>query len=253
MILVNYTPDDIKFVHGGIPGILKSGDMDDMPEAKAKFLFNKYDQRGILTLVFGDDIEEKKTQAMEIYKEFWIRQVTMHNQANEARQARKLEYAKPAQELVEHAKILGLELLGPWVARLDTSSEAAQLKNENAELRVMLNQQGVQLANVLAALNKLNPELNLQTPEQQFSAVPAPVPVPEPKPNKEPKPPKIDVEKTADPEVMNIVKGMKKTKYVEWVMDNATPIMNEYDKATQSALKKEWKAKKCSEDWPLPV
>lgn len=265
MIIANYTPDDIKYVHGGIPGIIKSGTMEDMPEAKANFLVNKFDQRGLLKLQFGDDPEEKKAEAMQIYREFWTRQVVNHNQANEKRQARNLEFSRAPGEVERHAKELGLKLLGPWTATSDESVEMKQLRNDNSELTVRMNSMADQLAKALSILEKKG---LVETPEQKFPEVP---------PKKEEKTVEEATEEALEDkteiaeeaaealneaeeairngpneDVVNTISRMTNEQLVAWVMDNATPIMNEYDYATQAYVRETWK-KVCTEDWPLPI
>ena len=258
MIIVNYTPDDIEYVHGGLTGVLKSGEMDDVDSGKGNFLLNKYDQKGMLKLVFGDDVKAKKAEAMELYKDFWTRQVVNHNQANEARQARQLEYSRANKDVEVHAKTLGLKLLGPWTAKIDESKEMVALKDENAELRVQINSTNSKLDKLLAALDKTDtPEL-LKFPEQKFPDVELESMKDE---QREGEAEIVEealteaeeqIQKGPDQEVVDEISGMPKTEFITWVMDNATPIMNEYDPPTQKFVHGRW-MKLCTEDWPLPV
>jgi len=254
MIIANFTPDTISYVHGGIPGELKSGEMTDMPEKKANFILNKYDQRGLCTLQFGDDPEACKKKAMEVYREFWTRQIINHNQANEARQARNLEYSKPEKDVLKHANELGLKVLGPWQVNINESVELTNIKNENAELRVQVNQMSSQLAQLIKALEDKNVPEILKTPAQKFPAKmtveSAPI-----EPVKEAEPSKMEkaIKEKPDSKIQDEIKNLSKKKLVAWVMDNAGVIMNDFDFATQAFIKDTWNSKCESVDWPLPM
>jgi hypothetical protein len=258
MIIVNYTPDDIEYVHGGLTGTLKSGEMDDVDSGKGNFLLNKYDQKGMLKLVFGDDPALKKAEAMELWKEFWTKQIVIHNQANEARQARNLEYSRAPKEVEEHAKVLGLKLLGPWAAQVSDNEEMQALKNENADLRVQMNSMSSRLDKLLSALEKTDTPEALKIPEQKFSLDE----LESVKDEKREEEAEVvtealteaeqQIQRGPDEEVVDEISGLPKAEFIEWVMGNTAPIMNEYDPPTQTYVRERW-SKLCTEDWPLPI
>jgi hypothetical protein len=231
---------------------------NDVDSGKGNFLLNKYDQRGMLKLVFGDDVKAKKAEAMEIWKDFWIRQIVNHNQANEARQARNLEFSRAPKEVEEHAKTMGMKLLGPWTAQIDENQELTNVKNDNAELRVQVNTLTTQVSKLLEALGKIDTPEALKLPEQKF-------PIDGLESMKEEKrEEEAEVVEEAlteaeevfqrgpDEGVVDEISGMGKSEFIEWVMDHSAPIMNDYDFPTQQFVHEQWKTL-CKEDWPLPA
>ncbi len=258
MIIVNYTPDDIEYVHGGLTGVLVSGEMDDVESGKGNFLLNKYDQKGMLKLVFGDDVKAKKLEAMELYEEFWTKQVIIHNQANEARQARRLEYSRASKDVEAHAKTLGLKLLGPWTAQVSESKELTRVKDDNAELRVQVNTLTSQVGKLLEALGQTDTPEALKIPEQKFP-IDGLESVKDDKREEEAEEVETalteaeeNIQNGPDQEIIDTISGFTKPQMIEWVMGNATPIMNDYDPPTQTFVREQW-SKLCTEDWPLPV
>jgi hypothetical protein len=136
MHIANFTPDEITWTHGGIIGILKEGDVEEFDNARGNHILNKYGQRGLVQLQYGDDEEEVKRLAMKVYKEFWYRQITNFNRQNETLRNENKAYIFPQKVLEEKAKEFSVELIGPWKVNLPSSDkEMVRLQQENRELR----------------------------------------------------------------------------------------------------------------------
>ena len=134
MHIANFTPDEIEWVHGGLHSIIKPGKVIEVDTSRGNHILNTHGPRGLLQLAYGDDEVEAKKLAKGIYTRFWERQIMMFNQHNERMRNEQKAYIAPTREIVEHAKSLGFELLGPWAMRQTDSKEVAELQTENRKL-----------------------------------------------------------------------------------------------------------------------
>ena len=135
MIVANFTPDPVPWLHIGVSGTLKPGDVLEWDEARAKHVLNKSGRLGIVKMTYGDNEAIKRDDSMRLWRAFWELQVTNFNQGNEGRKAENKPYARPSKEIVEHAKRLQLELVGPWVSPAKTDDGAIlELKEANKTL-----------------------------------------------------------------------------------------------------------------------
>lgn len=144
MIVANFTQDTIEWQHIGVVGEIKAGEIKEYDDNRGRHILNKYGLRGLLQLQYGDSteeiIEEKKEIAQRIWRAFWLKQVSYHNQNNEALKNAGGAYIAPTDELAEHAKVLGVDIIGPWsAARAEKDKEVETLRKETAELKAMLN------------------------------------------------------------------------------------------------------------------
>lgn len=256
MIVANLTPDDLEWTHIGVTGTLKSGQIVEMEDNRARHVLNKLESRGLLRMQFGDDLDTKRTQATGIYTDFWIKQITAFNTDQERRKNTNREPIYPHTQLMTKAKELGIEILGPWAYKPNENTEMARMQRENAELKS-------QLGLVLQRLDDLaKGGVNVSTPE-------ALKPIAEKLQQAAKKPvegPKVETVQVKDdplglteqmPEefdkLWKTVDRMKKDKFVEWIMENASVLT---DPKTPPALVKrlevKWKMAVPSTDWPLP-
>ena len=143
MIIANLTPEEVRWTHHGISAVLKPGDKVEFEESRANHILNKYSARGIVKLEWSDDpgyLEQRKMEAMETWREFWIRQVTNFNQFNESLKHENKPYVRPAEHIVAAAKRIGIDLVGPWQIKDSTnvaSAEVLALKQQVSELMNM--------------------------------------------------------------------------------------------------------------------
>ena len=141
MILVNFTPDTIPWIHVGVTGKIKPDEKIEVDDGRGRHILNRWGDRGLLVLQFGDEdkLAEKKADAMSLYTRFWTRQIVVFNQHNETLKNESKPYIMPPKELEFHAAKLGIELIGPWKVRKQVNDvEIKQLKDENAELRTSI-------------------------------------------------------------------------------------------------------------------
>jgi len=137
-MIANYTPDAIRWEHIGFSGILEAGKVVEMPEGRAKHLLNKYSPRGIIQLEFGDDEEKRKKEAMETWEIFWNHTIQNFNQHNERMKNQNLPYIAPTKMDVAHAKMLNIELIGPWVMKPKENEGVKELKAEINDLKELV-------------------------------------------------------------------------------------------------------------------
>jgi len=152
MIVANFTPDTVKWQHVGVIGTLLPGDIVDLPEGRANHILNKFGRRGVIVMKFGDEEEVGRKKAMELWREFWEYQITQFNQHNEDQKEKGNRYERPTKELLEHADILGLELLSPWVVKKDTGNKDS---SDNAVEVMEMKQQVSTLTATVTDLTKL--------------------------------------------------------------------------------------------------
>lgn len=152
MIIGNFTPDAIDWMHIGINGTINPGETVDMDDSRAKHVLNKHARRGLVQMQYGDDPVAKKNESMAQWQNFWEHQVVVFNQHNEDQKEKGNRYAKPSEELIAHAKALDppLELLQPFrIKSKDESKELKAMREENASLRATVETQTGQISQIL--------------------------------------------------------------------------------------------------------
>jgi hypothetical protein len=169
MIVANFTPDTIEWQHVGITGTLLPNDVVDLPEGRANHILNKFGRRGVIVMNFGDKEEASREKAMELWRDFWEYQITQFNQHNENQKEKGNRYERPTKEILDHAEILGLELLSPWVVKKGTDSGSG---GNTAEMETMKQQMGV-LSSTVSALTDLVQSLVSRHDEFDFTTLSA--------------------------------------------------------------------------------
>ena len=157
MIVGNFTPDPIEWMHIGITGVVNPNEIVEMDNARAKHVLNKFARRGLVQMQYGDDAETKKKESMDLWTNFWEFQIVQFNQHNEDQKEKGNRYARPTPELLEKAKILGLSLLQPWRIESKESPQLKKLEDENVALRATVDAQTGQIAEILEMLKKGQP------------------------------------------------------------------------------------------------
>ena len=78
---------------------------------------------------------------MRVWKDFWTHQIIVFNQHNETLKNENKAYIKPPKHILDHAKVLGMELVGPWAVKKQSpnTDEIEAIKEENSKLRSDLN------------------------------------------------------------------------------------------------------------------
>jgi len=150
MIIGNFTPDAVEWMHIGITGTIEPGETVEMDDSRAKHVLNAFARRGLVQLRYGDELEGKKAESMAQWTNFWEQQIVTFNQHNEDQKEKGNRYARPTKELEAHAKILKLELLQPFrIKTKDESPELAVLREENVALKATVDTQTSQINQIL--------------------------------------------------------------------------------------------------------
>ncbi len=157
MIIGNFTPDAIDWMHIGISGTIGPGETVEMGESRAKHVLNKFARRGLVQMQFNDDLELKKKESIKQWTDFWELQIVQFNQHNEDQKEKGNRYARPTPELKTHAEALGLVLLQPWRIESKDSPELKRLTQENVDLRATVEAQTGQINEILEMLKKGQP------------------------------------------------------------------------------------------------
>jgi hypothetical protein len=148
MIIANFTPEEVEWKHQGISGIIKPGEVKEFDNARANHILNKWGQRGLLRLQYGDEnkIPEKKAAALKQYKEFWLHQIVVFNRQNEMRKNGNRAFIFPPNGLEKKAEEFGVELIGPWkITPPADDKKLKSLEEDNRELRATLQQMQEQM------------------------------------------------------------------------------------------------------------
>jgi len=157
MIIGNFTPDKIEWMHVGANGTIPAYNPDNpkkpyicnFDDSRANFILNKFGIRGLVVMNYGDDEEAKKKEALKLWQRFWERQIENHNQHNEQQKEAGNRYSAPTDELDAHAKMLGLDLLRPWRVEAKSTKEMDELKGENMALRKTLESMQSQMTQLM--------------------------------------------------------------------------------------------------------
>jgi hypothetical protein len=155
-------------MHGGVDGVLKTGDIIEVPDPRGRHILNKFDRKGIVQLNFGDNPDAKAKDAMAVWRRFWERQIIIFNQDNERRKNTQKEYAEPTKELREHAEKLGLELVGPWSIKQTDNEALRNVLNENAELKTQLAALAKQMEALTAAVTARDVPFELRSTAEKI-------------------------------------------------------------------------------------
>jgi hypothetical protein len=139
MIIANYTPDEVQWQHVGQIGILKPNDVEEFNDARGNHILNKWGARGLIRTKLHADVDEERAKAMKIYKNFWIRQVTIFNRQNEINKNERKAYVSPTPMLRQKAEELGIELIGSWTYTPPANdAKVTALEKEVSTLKGML-------------------------------------------------------------------------------------------------------------------
>ncbi len=156
MIVGNFTPDTIEWIHQGMMGEIKPGDVTEFNDGRAKHILNKWGQRGLVQFKLDDNMEVKQAESLKIYKRFWTNQLIGFNQHNEARKNESKAYVFPTEQVADKAKEFGIELITPWMQQKSTDSKQLQdLKEENLALKNDMKTMAGSMSEMLAMMKEL--------------------------------------------------------------------------------------------------
>lgn len=258
MIVANFTPEPIEWMHMGANGTLVPGKVEPFPDNRGRHILNKFGPRGLVELEFGDDVPKRQQDALKIYKAFWMRQVTIFNQDNERRKNTNREYVTPTKQLLQHAEELGIQLEGPWSIKQTGSAETKTLRDENLELRGqvgILMEQMKGLVDSLKARGEIPDALRTTAERLAMPAAPKEV-VPEIKVDE--KPPDNSVAELLEAEhaysaLIKEFQYLRKDEFSEWLMSNSDRVQApDFPPAVRSMIKSKWE-RLIQGEWPLPA
>jgi len=170
LIVANFTPDKIDWMHMGIDGTITAYSKDstnhivELDDNRARHLLNAHSKIGLVQMQFGDEEEVKKKQSLRLYERFWHHQIEVFNQSNEQQKEAGNRYHRPTDILAEKAEEFGLELKKPWTVPKRDHARTEALEAENLELRKTIKAQTGQISQILDAL-KLQTAPAETTPE----------------------------------------------------------------------------------------
>lgn len=160
--LFNPTNEVLSAQHIGITTTInkypEKGHMIKVDDAKARHLLNILAPRGLTTLDFGDEGENKKKKAEESRqrnKEFKLKQVVDFNQLNQANESRKLPYLPPTKQLKGYSDELGIKLIAPYELPDVEKGKISKLKEELDNKDVQLEKQAEQITEMAGQLSEL--------------------------------------------------------------------------------------------------
>lgn len=138
MKIGNFTPEDMKGYYTGRPVKILAGNKDpeagilECDDSMGNHLLSQFNKKGLVRLEFKDNMKEKIEESMDLYHDFWEKQVQEHNAINQRQKQQNLEYIPPSKELIKKAKELGFSLLGQdWEVKKDDD------KPENGEIKAL--------------------------------------------------------------------------------------------------------------------
>jgi len=149
VIVFNPTNEEFKTQHIGEDIVLPPNSTAKMSDARAKHVLNSLGPRGLMSLEFGDEIEEKRKQGIDRNLEFKKRQVQRHNQQNEAQKRGGRPWIEPPDHIKAYAKELDLELIEPYSERADERGMVQVLIAQNQQQQAQMAQLQSQMADLM--------------------------------------------------------------------------------------------------------
>jgi len=160
--LFNPTSEDLAAQHIGVTTTIKKfpekGHMVLVDDAKARHILNILAPRGLTTLDYGDEGDEKKKKAAEgrtRNKEFKIKQIVDFNQLQQQNEAKKIEYSYPSKALKDYSDELGLDLIRPYELPNLEKGKIKKLKEEIENKDVKLEEQTQQMKAMQSQISEL--------------------------------------------------------------------------------------------------
>lgn len=131
--ILNGTPDDIDWMHGGTDGWIKVDEIYECEQARCNHIMNNRGARGLVELKFGMELEDAKAESMRKYEAYWRNQVDIFNEGNRKKDRENMGYDPPTKTLFEHAEKLGFKLWEPDYGRKKEKREP----KESGEIKVL--------------------------------------------------------------------------------------------------------------------
>jgi len=180
MHIANFTPDEITYTHVGHHGKIETDQIVEVDQQKGNHILNKFGERGLLQLKLGDDepgrLAELKSLAMDLYRKFWLKNISNHNTLNEIRKNESKGFVAASEQVTAKAEELGIELISPWklappAAKKELEEYKTRLEGQAEEMKAMkemINQLVVAVTNQSAQPAPVIPDDPLEQYVKQF-------------------------------------------------------------------------------------
>ena len=160
MALVIYNPTDFEITckWDSLDHVFKAGEKKKYEDGPGRAIYHNYEKRGLVILEYGDEGEIEIKKAEEGRKkcdDFWTEQVVRYNQLNESRQQSNMSFLKPADEILFHAKRLGIRMLEPYRLEDASSKQISLLMEQNQDLRKEIDKKDTALSSLQTQMNEL--------------------------------------------------------------------------------------------------
>ena len=134
MGVANFTPDTIPWQHQGRRGTIKPGEIvTNRDRGWENHVLNKWGPRGLVKIEYNDDEEKLKDRSMEIFRDFWLRNIQRFNEQNEQQKNEGRQYTPPTKELQEKAELFDVELIGPWKLKFGKKGDAQESEQTQSQ------------------------------------------------------------------------------------------------------------------------
>ncbi|MCK4826052.1 hypothetical protein KA005_60450, partial [bacterium] len=151
---------------------VKPGEKVKVPDATARHLLNELAPRGLISLDFGDEEEERAKEGLERNREFKVKQLRDFNEKNSARKHQGLPYLWPTKTLKLYAEEIGVKLVESYQVDDAQLQKVKTLETENQDLREQMKEMNEKMNQILEQMtrpeeNTDKEEINKEIPEDQ--------------------------------------------------------------------------------------
>ena len=207
MIILNPTEWPITVKWNGLDHVFDSDERKPVEDPMGKQIIHNYQQRGLVSLVYGDEGEielGKAKKGRAACDAFWTKQCVNYNQDNTRRQESNRTFVEATEEVAFHAKRLGIKMLEPYKLEDTSSKQIALLIEQNASLKKEIDKKDdsmtglqAQVAELTENFKKLMSLASPQAPEGDNG------------------------DKAMDPEIIKATYyKMSRKRFVHWIVDN---------------------------------
>jgi hypothetical protein len=160
-VLFNPTNEDFdKLQYAGQYFSIPSGGMLEVPINCANHTMNKYEQRGLVRLIFGADEEKVAEQGREKNLEWKQRTVAKFNEVNANRKSQGLGSHIPSAQVRAYASELKVELDEPYAPR---DEEKVKIQSQEATIASLQ----ATLASLMAKIDGMSNSPKAEVSEQE--------------------------------------------------------------------------------------
>ena len=128
--LFNPTNENLTGWHIGIEYNIGPEERIKVEDATGRHLINHLGSRGLETLEYGDNEEDKRIEGIRRNSDFKKRNLRKFNEQNEQRKVTGLSYNPPTDELKEYSRELKIELVEPYTVKVENAGATKDLEND---------------------------------------------------------------------------------------------------------------------------